>query len=468
MKNYNSFLLESTRQDFAQNYNNNLSIAVDSLLSLVDLSPAKAMPGTEDYEAIKADSERRKFEAKSSIFRKLSNSDNLLKALKLAVFESTKYYNAIKNKLDPARQARAEKKAEEIGKMISMPGIPYKASPVPEQALKREPIARYFLESIIVLKDIAEELKKPGFEELDQQLLTDFKSYFSKAADQKMTEGASLYESKSAVLSSFLSIFPDASYVVDSYRTQISSMLATINSVLVNADTDAPVTKYRGFADKLKSHEDWLSDPNSFSLDNLDEKGRSVKSEKIRKKIDEIGRFVSASTEKDGAYSKFVEESSKPVSLGIGQFSSMLGESSRLLSLGINEMSKLQSIITNIWKASRIFKGFGSEDIEKAIYAVTKNSASSNEEGLKSALKKKIGTKALPKLPKIQSPDTAGLKSADLRRALSPLTDFEKDMEKKAENERAFTISTRIIGNPDGLPNLRPLESRFLKSDKDK
>lgn len=475
MKNFNSFLFESTSKDFAKTYNNNLAIAFDSLISLVDLNPARTMPGSEDYERVQQEAEKRKFRVKKKFFEDLSKSENLDKALRLAVFEASKYYNAIKNKLDPNRQIRAEQKAAEIGKAISLPGMPYEPQPIPEVALKREPVARYFLESIIVLQDIANELKRPGFEELGTQLFTEFKSYFANAARQQMSESSTLNEASKELTGSFLALFPDVNEVVESYRTQINSMLATINSVMINADTDAPVTKYQGFADTLSGYKDWLSDPNSFSLAGLEKDAWAEKSKSIKNKVSEIGKFISSATAKGGTYSNFIIEASKPVSLGLGQFDRMLGESSRFLALGIQEMNNLQTLITNIWKSSRVFKGFGSEDIQQAVSALIQNAEGGKEEDLKSALKKKVGGKGqakgqvqIPKLPKLQTPETSTLKSEELRRALSPLTDFNKDMQKRAEDEKAFNLSTRIIGNPQGLPNLRALEARFLQSGENK
>lgn len=468
---YEQFLFEASSEDFARTFNNNLTISFDSLLSLTDLTPEKSVPGSQEYESRRADSEKRKLSKKKEFYQKIANAPSLTKALNIAVFEATKYYNAIRTKLDPTREVRAQQKAAEIGKSISLPGLKYEPSPVPKEALDREPIAKFFLESIIVLKEIAEELERPGFEELNQQLFNSFKTYFSKVAKQDVSESMALNEKKEPGIKNYLAMFDDVKTVVQSYRSQIDKMLTTINSLLASADTDAPLTKYKGFADKLRSYNDWISDPSSFSLGDLDEQNQIQRITEIKKKVDEIGQFLDDATFKGGTYAKFIEDASKPVSLGLGQFDRMLGDSSRFISLGMEKMARLQSIVTNIWKSSRVFRGFGAGDAKSSIEAVAKGISGAKEEGLKSAIVKKIGSKKtgteIPKLPKLQTPDAKNIKSADLKRALSPVTDFEKDMKRKAEDERAFTLSTRIIGNPEGLPNLRPLEQRFLKKGED-
>lgn len=465
---YDQFLFEASSEDFARTFNNNLTISFDSLLSLIDLTPEKSIPGSEDYEAQRSAAERIKNSKKKEFYQKIANAPNLTKALNIAVFEATKYYNAIRTKLDPTRETRAQQKAAEIGQSISLPGLKYEPSPVPREALDREPTAKFFLESLIVLKEIAEELEKPGFEELKQQLFNSFKTHFSKIAKQDLSESKVLNEKNEPGIKNYLAMFDDVKTVVQSYRSQIDKMLTTINSLLAGADTDAPLTNYKGFADKLRSHNDWLSDPNNFSLGDLDEKNQIQRITEIKKKVDEIGRFLDDATFKGGTYARFIEDASKPVSLGLGQFDRMLGDSSRFISLGMEKMARLQSIVTNIWKSSRVFRGFGAGDAKSSIEAVAKGISGTKEEDLKAALVKKIGTKgkeiSIPKLPKLQTEDTKDLKPADLKRALSPITDFERDMQKKVADERAFTLSTRIIGNTEGLPNLRPLEQRFFKS----
>jgi hypothetical protein len=463
MKKYTEFLSEDANSDFARQYNSNLSTSFDSILSLVDMSPEKFTPGTEEYVTQKQQGEKKKFETKKSLYKRMSQASDLVTALNMASAEASKFYSAIGKKLDATQQTRAELKAAQKGREVSLPGLPYEPSPMPKEVLERAPIAKYFVESIAVLKDIANQLSRPGFESLKEELFSQFKEYFSKAANQELKESF-LLEKKDDIRN-YLVLFDDLRKAVDVYRTQILGMISTIKTTSKTASSDTPVTKLSNFEGQLWDKYDWLSNNENFFIGSLDEDAQKKKIMGIKTKMDEISKFLDDATFKNGFYSSLKGEMTKPSSQGLGQFSNMLSDSTRLMNTGLDKLTDLQRIITNMWKSVQIFKGFGSGDITNALEDVVKGISGTKEEDLKKALQKKVSKmtpgQQAPKFEKIGTIE--GLKVEDLSRALSPLTNFQKDLEKKQKDERAFTLSTRVLNNPQGLPNLKEFEGRFQK-----
>jgi hypothetical protein len=148
IKNYSHFLFESTNEDFAKSFNNNLSLAFENLISLIDLTPEKSAEGSEEYERRKKEMSQKRFTDKITFYQNLSKFDNLKKAMEYAVTQGNKYYNAIKVKLDQTQTLRAETEDERKARDISMPGMDYKPGTVAREILDREPIAKYFVEGL--------------------------------------------------------------------------------------------------------------------------------------------------------------------------------------------------------------------------------------------------------------------------------------------------------------------------------
>jgi hypothetical protein len=466
---FNQYLFESSNEQFSTTFNNNLSVSYENLISLIDMVPEKEAVGTPEYEARRKELNKKRFDEKISFYRQLAGSPSLKSALELAYRQANKYYNGIKTKLDPSREAKAQAKAERMGKETSLPGMEYKPAPMPKEVLNREPIAKYFLESIGVLRDIAEELENPGYEELKTTLLASFKEYFGELGAQPLQEKIYLIEEKKKT-TSYLQVFNDLKNVVELYKSRLMNMISSMNSVLAGVDESSPLKKYSPFVDKIWAQYDWLNDPKNFFLGNLSAEEQEKKVMTIKAKVEEVADFLADATFTGGQYSNFIKDASKPVSLGLGQFDNMLNQSSRLISQGLEKMARLQSILTNMWKEIRMFRGFSAADIGKALSDLDASNQVSGQKvsSLAKALEKKKGVKKASKLNKqaFKKIDDSAINDEDTDafvRALSPITNYRNDIEKLSSGEREFTMSTRILGNEKGLPNLKEFEQRFSK-----
>ena len=468
IKKYSHFLFESTNEDFARSFNNNLSLAFENLISLIDLTPEKAAQGDEEYENRRKDIAKKRFADKVTFYQNLSKFSSLKKALEYALTEANKYYNGIKVKLDPTQALRAETEAERKAREISMPGMEYKPGTVSREILDREPIAKYFLEAIKVLLDIAEELEKPEYQGLETVLLKSFKEYFAELGAQKLQErNEFLYEAKKL---DYLSLFGKLKSVVETYKTRLMNMISSINSITAGVDPSSPLMGYTSLLDTLWDHYDWLNDPTNFYLGGLSPDQQGKKVIELQNKVQEVTDFLTSTTAPGGKFASFIELANKPVSLGLGQFDTMLSKASDLVSRGIERVENLQSVVTNMWKSVRMFKGFSASDIGTALDDILNTVTDTKAQSLVSALDKKKGktSKATAKaklskekFTKINADDVSTDNEDQFARALSPLTDYRKDLDRLSNDERSFTITTRVLGNQNGLPNIADFEERF-------
>jgi len=468
IKNYSHFLFESTNEDFAKSFNNNLSLAFENLISLIDLTPEKSAEGSEEYERRKKEMSQKRFTDKITFYQNLSKFDNLKKAMEYAVTQGNKYYNAIKVKLDPTQTLRAETEAERKARDISMPGMDYNPGTVAREILDREPIAKYFVEGLNVLLDIAEELEKPAYQELGNTLLKSFKEYFGELGSQKIQEREDyLFEAKKI---NYLNLFGELKTVVETYKTRLMNMIGTINSITKGVDPGSPLMAYQSFVETLWDYYDWLNNPANFNLGGLSPEEQGKKVIQLQDKVQEVTDFLAKASAPGGKFASFVELANKPVSLGLGQFDTMLNKASDLISQGIEKVANLQSIVTNMWKSVRMFKGFSAADIGTSLDDILNTVTGAKAQSLVSSLEKKKGksgkTTAKAKLSKekftkINSSDISTDNEDQFARALSPLTDYRKDLDRLGNDERSFTITTRVLGNEKGLPNLADFEERF-------
>jgi hypothetical protein len=465
---FESKIYEQESSDgFVNSFTQNASIALEQLFALLKVTPpaSKGEDKTEANNAFDRDLRNKRILA----YKELSGSADLKSLMNLLITKANTVYSEIARN-DAQRKTAVEKKSAEAAEKYSMPGMPYKPGKMPDVILDRSRVAVYFIRSLNILNDIVEDMEKTKQTEMQSKLLAGLKKFFSQAASQPVKESVLMEENILDIFakkvlagtgrnSSYQEMFPNIGLVIDEYKSRLSGIVNTMNSIFYGSESKE-LEAYKSVRDTASGLLNWLEASDNLNLGSSDPVKKAEKLQSIYTKLGQMKAFLEKTQGPGGDYEKFLNAASNPENSGDGQYSTMLGGAAEQNRKGLEEIARLQSIITNMQKEISILKGFSPKDIENVIQDVDKIDTvpGAKAESLIKALSDKKSGKTVKAISsKLSGIDTSNIDN--MYRSLSPITDYRSDIEKTEGTES--TKTSKIIMDNDGLPALRKYEIRF-------
>jgi hypothetical protein len=459
---------QESSDEFVTPFTQNASIALEQLFALLKVTPpaSKGEDKTEANNAFDSDLRNKRILA----YKELSGSSDLKSLMNLLITKANTVYSEIARN-DAQRKAAVEKKAAEAAEKYSMPGMPYKPGKMPDVILDRSRVAVYFIRSLNILNDIVEDMEKNKLTDMQSKLLAGLKKFFSQAASQPVKESILIEENILDIFakkvlagtgrsSSYQEMFPNIGLVIDEYKSRLSGIVNTMNSIFYGSPESEELKAYSSVRDTASELLKWLESSDNLNLGSSDPVKKAEKLQKIYNKLGQMKAFLEKTQGPGGDYEKFLTAASKPENSGYGQYSTMLGGAAEQNRKGLEEIARLQSIITNMQKEISILKGFSPKDIENVIQDVDKIDTVPGERAkslTQALIDKKSGKTVKAISSKLSGIDTSNIDN--MYRSLSPITDYRSDIKKTEGSES--TKTSKIILSKDGLPALRKYEIRF-------
>jgi hypothetical protein len=465
---FESKIYEQESSDgFVNSFTQNASIALEQLFALLKVTPPAS--GGEDRTEANNAFDRDLRNKRMLAYKELSNSADLKSLMNLLITKANTVYSEI-SRNDAQRKAAVEKKAAEAAEKYSMPGMPYNPGKMPDAILDRSRVAVYFIRSLNILNDIVEDMEKNKLTDMQSKLLAGLKKFFSQAASQPVNESVLIEENVLDIFakkvlagtgrnSSYQEMFPNIGLVIDEYKSRLSGIVNTMNSIFYGSESKE-LEAYKSVRDTASGLLNWLESSDNLNLGSSDPVKKAEKLQSIYNKLGQMKAFLEKTQGPGGGYEKFLNAASKPENSGDGQYSTMLGGAAEQNRKGLEEIARLQSIISNMQKEISILKGFSPKDIENVIKDVDKIDTVPGEKAeslIKALSDKKSGKTVKAISSKLSGIDTSNIDN--MYRSLSPITDYRSDIEKTEGTES--TKTSKIIMNNSGLPGLSKYEIRF-------